>query len=90
VTDEHRHPVGLIQPHDITESKWEVISMDFFVGFPLTPRRHDSIFMVFDTMMKSEQFIPVRIMYEASNMLVVEPDYLLDSEAFVFSRVYTP
>jgi hypothetical protein len=24
------------------------------------------------------------------NMLVVEPDYLPDSEVFVFSRVYTP
>jgi hypothetical protein len=35
---EHRHPVGLLQPHAIPESKWEVISMDFIVGFPLTTR----------------------------------------------------
>jgi hypothetical protein len=43
VKAEHRHPTGLIQPHAIPESKWEVISMDFIVGLPLTARRHDSI-----------------------------------------------
>jgi hypothetical protein len=35
---EHRHPTGLLQPHVIPESKWEVISMDFIVGFPLTDK----------------------------------------------------
>jgi hypothetical protein len=43
VKAEHRHPTGLLQPHVILESKWEVISMDFIVGLPLTARRHDSI-----------------------------------------------
>jgi hypothetical protein len=39
--------------------------MEFIVGFPLTERRHDSIFVVFDTLMKSEHFIPVRMTYQA-------------------------
>jgi hypothetical protein len=28
----HHHLAGLLQPHDVPMSKWEVISMDFFVG----------------------------------------------------------
>jgi hypothetical protein len=49
--DEHRHPTGLLQTHTILESKWEVILMDFIVGFPLKARIHDSIFVVVDTIM---------------------------------------
>ena len=65
VNAEHRHPTGLLQPHSIPESKWEVISMDFIVGFPLTERRHDSIFMVVYTLTKSAHFIPVHMTYHA-------------------------
>jgi hypothetical protein len=65
VKAEHRHPAGLLQPHAIPESKWEVISMDFIMGLPLTARRHDSIFVVVDTLMKSAHFIHVRTMYQA-------------------------
>ena len=65
---EHRHPTRLLQPHVIPESKWEVISMDFIVGFPLMARRNDSIFMVVDTLMKSAHFIPVRMTYQAPNI----------------------
>jgi hypothetical protein len=60
---EHRHLVELLQPHAIPESKWEVISMDFIVGVPLTARRHDSIFLVVDTLTKSAHFIPMCMMY---------------------------
>jgi hypothetical protein len=44
VKDEHRNPTGLLQTHAIPELKWEVISMDFFVGFPLATMRHDYFF----------------------------------------------
>ena len=57
VNTEHRLPTILLQPHAIPKSKWEVISVDFIVGFPLTARRHDSIFVVVDTLTKSAQFI---------------------------------
>jgi hypothetical protein len=53
----------LLQPHVIPKSKWEVISMDFIVGFSLTVRRHELIFMVVDTLMKSAHFIPMPMMY---------------------------
>ena len=68
VKAEHRHPVGLLQPHEIPESKWEVISMDFIVGFPLMVRRHDSIFVVVDTLTKSAHFIPVHMTYQAPDI----------------------
>jgi hypothetical protein len=68
VKDEHRHPTGLLQPHAIPESKWEDISMDFIIGLPLTARRHDSIFVVVDTLMKSAPLIPVRSTYQAPDI----------------------
>jgi hypothetical protein len=68
VKAKHRHPAGLLQPHSIPESKWEVISMDFIVGFPLMARRHDSIFIVVDTLTKSAHFITVCTMYQAPDI----------------------
>jgi hypothetical protein len=68
VKAEHRHPARLLQPHAIPESKWEVISMDFIVGLPLTARRHDSIFVAVDTLTKSAHFIPVRMTYQETDI----------------------
>ena len=65
---EHRHPTGLLKPHAIPELKWEVISMDFIVGFPLTARRHDLIFLVVDTLTKSAHFIHVCKTYQAPDI----------------------
>jgi hypothetical protein len=48
----------------VSESKWEVILMDFIVGFPLTARRHESTFVVVNTLMKSAHFIHVHTMYQ--------------------------
>ena len=39
--------------------------MVFVVGFPLTTMRHDLIFVVVDTLMKSAHFIPVRTTYQS-------------------------
>jgi hypothetical protein len=68
VKAKHRHPVGLIQPHTIPELKWEVISMDFIVGFPLTARIHDLIFVLVDTLTKSAHFIPMLTTYQAPDI----------------------
>ena len=68
VKAELRHPTRLLQPHAIPKSKWEVIFMDFIVGLPLTAMRHDSIFVVVDTLTKSAHFIPVRTTYQAPDI----------------------
>jgi hypothetical protein len=45
--------------------------MDFIVGLPLTAGRHDSIFVVVDTLMKSAHFIPMRTTYQAPDIVRV-------------------
>jgi transposase InsO family protein len=44
--------------------------MEFIVGLLLTARRHDSIFVVFDTLTKAHHahFIAVRTMYQAPDI----------------------
>jgi len=37
--------------------------MDFIIGLPLTVRRHDTIFVLVDTLTRSAHFIPIRTMY---------------------------
>jgi hypothetical protein len=45
--------------------------MDFIVGFPLTARRHDSIFVVVETLMKSAHFIPMCTTYQEPDIAIV-------------------
>jgi hypothetical protein len=45
--------------------------MDFIVGFPLTKRRHDSIFVVVDTLTKSVHFIPFCMTYQAPDIAII-------------------
>jgi hypothetical protein len=42
--------------------------MDFLVVFPLTLRRHESSFVVVDTVMKSAHFIHLRMMSQAPDI----------------------
>ena len=65
---EHQHPVGLLQPLPIPEWKWEVISMDFITGLPMTWRQHDSIMVVVDKLKKVAHFIPVKSTYETGDI----------------------
>ena len=58
-------------PHDVPMSKWEVISMDFVVGLPLTSHRHNAILMIVDKLTKSAHFIPVRDTYDVTDVACV-------------------
>ena len=42
--------------------------MDFIIGLRLTAKRHDSIFVVVDTLTKSAHFIPVCTTYQATEI----------------------
>ena len=65
---EHQHPVGLLQPLPVSEWKWEVISMDFMIGLPMSWRQHDSIIVVVDNLTKATHFIPVKYMYKTDDI----------------------
>jgi hypothetical protein len=71
VKADHRHPIGLLQPHDVPMSMWEVISMDFVVGLPLTSHRHNVILVIVDKLTKSAHFIPIRDTYDVTNVACV-------------------
>jgi hypothetical protein len=68
VKGDHHHPTGLLQPHVVPMSKWEVISMNFFVRFPLTSHRHNSILVIVDKLTKSAHFILVRDTYDITDV----------------------
>jgi hypothetical protein len=44
----HLKTAGQMQPLSIPAWKWDDISMDFIVGLPLTPQKHDSIWVIVD------------------------------------------
>jgi hypothetical protein len=68
VKADHHHLTGLLQPHDVPMSKWEVISMDFIVGLPLTSHRHNAILVIVDKLTKSDHFIPIRDTYDVTDV----------------------
>ena len=36
VKAEHRYPTDLLHPNEVPEWKWQIISMDFIQGLPMT------------------------------------------------------
>jgi hypothetical protein len=68
---DHHHPVGLLQLHNVTMSKWEVIYMDCIVGLPLTLQRHNSIKVIVDKLTKSAHFISIRDTYDVIDVMHV-------------------
>ncbi|GAU28976.1 hypothetical protein TSUD_391740, partial [Trifolium subterraneum] len=63
---EHQKPAGPLQPLEITEWKWEHITMDFVSGLPRNQKGEDSIWVIVDRLTKSAHFIAVKSTYKAS------------------------
>ena len=63
VKAEHQRPVGLLQPLEIVEWKWEHITMDFVTHFPRTSRKHDAIWVIVDRLTKLAHFLAVRMTF---------------------------
>jgi hypothetical protein len=59
----HIKTTGQLQPLSIPAWKWDDISMDLIVDWPLTPRKHESIWVIVDWLTKTAHFIPVHTTY---------------------------
>ena len=71
VKAEHEHSAGLLQPNLIPSWKWDIVSMDFMVGLPMTARRHDAIMVTVDRLTKVAHFAPIRSSYTAASVASV-------------------
>jgi hypothetical protein len=63
VKADYMKPRGLLQPLNVSDWKWDDISMDFIVGLPLTASKLNSIWVIVDRLTKSAYFIPVNTNY---------------------------
>ena len=77
VKPKHQVPIGLLNPLPIPQWKWDNITMDFVLGFPLTQQKHDSVWVIVDRLTKSAHFIPVRIDYSMDRLAELYVDEIV-------------
>ena len=63
VKADHQKPVGLLQPLEVVEWKWEHVMMDFVTHLPQTPQRHDAVWVIINRLTKSAHFLAVRMTF---------------------------
>jgi hypothetical protein len=73
----HQKTACQMQPLSIPAWKWDDISMDFIVGLPLTPRKHDSIWVIVDQLTNTAHFIPVHTTYSAERYAEIYVDLIV-------------
>jgi hypothetical protein len=73
----HLKTVGQMQPLSIPAWKWDDISIDFIVRLLLTPRKHDSIWLIVERLTKTAHFIPVHTTYSAERYAEIYVDLVV-------------
>ena len=63
VKDEHQKLVGLLQPLEVVEWKWEHLTMDFVTHLPRPQRRHDAVWVIVDRFTKSAHFLAMQMTF---------------------------
>nr|KYP46054.1 Retrovirus-related Pol polyprotein from transposon 297 family [Cajanus cajan] len=65
---EHQKPSGLMQQMEISEWKWDNITMDFIVGLSRSARNSDAIWVIVDRLTNCAHFLPVNIKWSLEKM----------------------
>ncbi|GKB61875.1 putative reverse transcriptase domain-containing protein [Tanacetum coccineum] len=60
VKAEHQRPSGLLVQSDITQWKWDNITMDFVTKLPKSSQGYDTIWVIVDRLTKSTIFVPMK------------------------------
>jgi hypothetical protein len=58
-----------LHPLPILEWKWEVVTMYFITKMPKINKKHDSIMVVVDKIIKATHFIPLKLTHKETNIL---------------------
>ncbi|XP_070008456.1 uncharacterized protein [Nicotiana sylvestris] len=62
---EHKKPGGLLWKLEISEWKWERITMNFVVGLPRTQWKFNAVWVIVDRLTKSAHFILEEVTYSS-------------------------
>ena len=65
---EHQRPGGTLQPLDISQWKWDSISMDFVTHLPRSAKGHDSIWVIVDRLTKCAHFLVINQKISMDNL----------------------
>ncbi|GKD64103.1 putative reverse transcriptase domain-containing protein [Tanacetum coccineum] len=60
VKAEHQRPSGLLVQPEISQWKWDNITMDFIIKLPKSSQGYDTIWVIVDRLTKSTIFVPMR------------------------------
>ncbi|CAN6476382.1 unnamed protein product [Victoria cruziana] len=60
VKAEHQRPSGLLVQWELSEWKWDEVTIDFVMGLLRTQRKYDAIWVVVDRLSKSAHFLAIR------------------------------
>ena len=60
---EHQRSIGLLQPLEVVEWKWEHITMDFVTHLPRTSRKHDTVWVIVPQLTKPAHLLAMRMTF---------------------------
>ena len=60
VKAEHQVPNGVLQNLSLRELKWDMVTMDFVTGLPITFSGRNAIWVIMDRLTKSAHFIAIK------------------------------